>query len=197
MLLQSWVNCLLSGQYEMKWRGGHSTVVNRDRLYWWGGKQKDLPLVHYNDEKRMFTSSVDIFHLATLKWEKRYTTANPPVGVMDYACTNLRDNILYFGGSCKPSNCFHNDSFCFNTTTKEWKEITNSSPDNGPMRKCGCGMISFNMNAEDNLVVIGMFGPTPITIQTDSLYVPSSSSPNYCYTNEIHTMSVNSSPGIT
>ena len=66
-----------------------------------------------------------------------------------------------------------------------------------PMGKCGCGMISLNMNAEHNLVVIGMFGPTPITIQTDSLYVPSSSSPNYCYTNEIHTMCVNSSPGIT
>ena len=197
MLLQSCIDCLLSGQYEMIWRGGHSTVVNSDRLYCWGGRQEDIPLVHYNDEKRKFTSSVDIFHLPTLKCERRSTTANPPAGVMDYACTNIRDNILYFGGSCKPSDCFHNDLFHLNTSTKEWREIINSSPDNGPMRKCGSGMIAFNMNAEDNLLVIGGFGPTPITAQTASLYVPSSSSPNYCYTNEIHTMCVNSSPGIT
>ena len=46
----------------MRWRARHSTVVNSDRLYCWGGIQVDLPMVHCNDEKRKFTSSVDIFH---------------------------------------------------------------------------------------------------------------------------------------
>ena len=49
----------------MKWRTGHSTAVNSERFYCWGGHQNGLPMVHYNDEKRKFTSSVDIFHLPT------------------------------------------------------------------------------------------------------------------------------------
>ena len=181
----------------MKWRALHSTVVNSDRLYCWGGDQENLPMVHYNGKKRKFTSSVDIFHLPTLKWERKSTTAPPPAGVMNYACTNIRDSILYFGGSCKPSDCFHNDLFELNTLTNEWREIINSSPDNGPMRKHSCGMISFNMNGEDNLLVIGGFGPTPITTHNGSKYIPDPRFPNICLTNEIHTMCVNSSPGIT
>ena len=183
MLLQSCIDCLLSGQYEVKWRTRHSTVVNSDGLYCWRGDQEILPSVHYNDEK--------------LKWEKRSTTSTPPAGMMGYACTNIRDSILYFGGSCKPDNCFHNDLFELNTLNNEWREIINSSPDNGSMKKRSCGMISFNMNGEDNLLVIGGFGPTPITTHTGSHYIPSPSIPNYCFTNEIHTMCVNSSPGIT
>ena len=197
MLLQSCIDCLLSGQYEMNWRTRHSTIVNNDRLYSWGGKQKDLPMIHYNDEKRKFTSFVDIFHLPTLKWERRSTTATSPVGVINYACTNIIDSILYFGGSCKPLHCFHNDLFELNTLTNEWRELINSSPDNGPMRKRSCGMISFNMNGEYILVVIEGFGPTPITTHTGSKYIAHPSNRNFCYTNETHTVCVNSSPGIT
>ena len=180
----------------MKWRAQHSTVVNNNRLYCWGGNQEDLPMVHYNDVKMKFTSSVDIFHLPTLKWESRSTIATPPAGVLDYACTNISGNILYFGGNCVQNDCFHDDLFELNTLTNEWREIINCSPDNRPMKKIGYGMTSFNINSEDKLVVIGRFGPMPITTQTNSEYVPSLI-PNLCYTNEIHTMCVNSSPGIT
>ena len=93
----------------MKWRTHHSTAVNSHRLYCWGGYQEDLPMVHYNDEKRKCTSSVDILRLPTLKWERKSTTATPPAGAMDYACTNIRDSILYFGGRCQPADCYHND----------------------------------------------------------------------------------------
>ena len=181
----------------MKWRVRHSTVVISDRLYCWGGYKKNLPMVHYNDKKRKFTSCVDTFDLTTLHWERKSTTATPPAGVFDYACTNIGDNILYFGGSCKPNDCFHNDLFELNTLTNEWREIINSSPDNGPMRKHDCGMISFNINAEDYLVVIGGFGHTPISTHTGFEYIPDVNNPNFCFTNEIHTMCVNSSPGIT
>ena len=89
------------------------------------------------------------------------------------------------------------DLFELNTPTNEWREIINSSPDNGPMTKRDCRMISFNINAEDNLLVIGGFGPTPITTHTGSKYIPHPNKTHLCYTNEIHTMCVNSSPGIT
>ena len=187
----------LSDQYLMKWRASHTTIVNNDRLYNWGGEQEGLPMVHYNEEKMKFTSSFDILHLPTLKWERRSTTATPPAGVMNYTCTNIKDSILYFGGSCIPNDCFHNDLFELDTLTNEWREIINSFPENGPMRKRSCGMISFNMNGEDILVVIGGFGPSPITTHTGSKYIPSPNIPHCCYTNEIHSMCVNSSPGIT
>ena len=181
----------------MKFLAYHSTVVNSDILYSWGGEQDDLPMVHYNDKNRKFTSSVDIFHLPTLKWERRYTTATPPAGVIRYACTNIGHNVMYFGGSCNLRECFHNDLYQLDTLTNEWREIINSSPSNGPMRKRSCGMISFNIAEEDNLVVIGGLGPIPITTEPDSQYVPSPNKPNLCFTNEIHTVCVDSSPGIT
>ena len=179
----------------MKWRAYHSTVFISDRLYCWGGNQEDL--AHYDDKKKKFTSSVDIFRLPALQWESKSTTATPPAGVIHYACTNVKNNIVYFGGSCKPLHCFHNDLFELNTVTNEWREIINSSPDNGPMRKHGCGIITIDMNAEDNLLVIGGFGPTPITTHTGSKYTSHPNIRNHCLTNEIHTMCVNSSPGIT
>ena len=175
----------------MKWRAEHSTLINSHKLYSWGRQQKGLP-----DEKRKFTSFVDIFHLPAMMWERKSTTATPPAGVMGYACSNTSGNILYFGGSCLP-DCFYNNLFELNTLNNEWSEIINSSPDNGPMRKHRCGMMSFNMNGEDNLVVIGGLGPTPITTQTGSKYIPHPNIRNVCFTNEIHTMCVNSSPGIT
>ena len=181
----------------MNWRARHSTIVNNHRLYSWGGKQKDLPMIHYSDEKRKFTSFVDVFHLPALKWERISTTASPPAGVMNYTCTNIRDKIIYFGGKCQPRECFHNNLFELDTLTNEWREIISSSPDEGPMRKSSCGMISFNISEEDNLLVIGGFGPTPITTHTGSKYIPNPFNPNDCYTDEIHTMCVNSSPGIT
>ena len=196
MCYLSCIDYLLSGRYEMKRRAYHSTVINSDKLYCWGGEHEDLPMVHYNDEKRKFTSSVDILQLTTLKWERRSTTATPPAGVMNYACTNIRDSILYFGGNCILHDCYHNDLFELNTLTNEWREFISSSPDNGPMRKHSCGMVSFKMNGEDNLLVIGGIGPIPITAHTGSKYIPSCSIPNHCYTNEIHTICVNSSPGI-
>ena len=198
ILLQSCIDCLLSGQHHIKWRARHSTIVNAHRLYCWGGYQENLPMIHDNDKKRKFTSSVDVFHLPTLKWERKSTTATPPAGVMDYACTNIKDNIMYFGGRCQlhVDDCYHNDLFELNTLTNEWKEIK-ASPDNGPMRKRSCRMISFNINQENNLLLIGGFGPTQITTHTGSKYIPHHSIPNRCFTDEIHMMCVNSSPGIT
>ena len=197
MLLHSSIDCLLPGEYQLKWRVQHSTVVNSDRLFCWGGHQEDLPMVHYNYEKRKITSTLNIFHLTTLKWERKSTTATPPAGVIRYACTNIRNDIMYFGGNCQPVYCYHNDLFELNTLTYEWREIINSFPDNGPMRKRACGIISFNTNGKDNLLVIGGCGPTPITTHTGSQYIPHPNVSNLSFTDEIHTMCINSSPGIT
>ena len=180
----------------MNWRTHHSTTLVKNNLYCWGGWLKDLPLVHDNEDKRKITSTVDIFELETFKWERKSTTSNPPAGVIDYACTSIKDSVLYFGGSCKPLDCFHNNLYELNTLTLSWNEIISTTTDNIPMRIRGCGMISFNMIGEDHLFLSGGVGLTPLTKQTHAQYIPSPANPHLSYTNEIHCMNLTTSPGI-
>ena len=65
------------------------------------------------------------------------------------------------------------------------------------MRKRGCGMISYEFNGEDNLLLIGGIGPKPLTEPAHSLYVPDPNYSSHRYTDEIHVMHLSSSPGIT
>ena len=181
----------------MNWRTNHSTILVRNNLYCWGGIQKDLPLVHDGEDKRKITSTVNIFELAKFKWERKSTTSNPPAGVLSYACTSIKDSVLYFGGDCKPFDCFHNNLYKLNTLTLNWNEIITTTTDNIPMRKIGCGMISFNMNGEDHLFLSGGVGPTPLTKQKHAHYISHPNRPHLSYTNEIHCMNVSTSPGIT
>ena len=181
----------------MGWRSEHSTVVINNTLYCWGGDQKDLPQVHDSEEKRKITSSIDLFNLTTFKWERRSTTGTPPVGVLGYACTSIAKNIFYFGGDCKPDECYHNNLYELNSFNNNWREIENSTPDNVPMKKIRCGMISYYINGECNLLVLGGFGPVPVTTHSHSQYIVHPKYPNKCYTNEAHIMCVTTSPGIT
>ena len=181
----------------MGFRIGHTTVVINNILYCWGGDQEDLPYVHDNEEKRKITTSIDLFHLPSFTWETRSTTGTPPVGVLNNACTKIESNIFYYGGNCNPDDCYHNNLYELNSINNNWREMVNSTPDNVPMKKINCGMISFKINEKYNLLVLGGYGPVPVTIHSHSQYIPSRNIPNHCYTNEAHIMCVSTSPGIT
>ena len=181
----------------MGWRTDHSTVVIDNILYCWGGNQKDIPYVHDNEEKKKITYSIDLFHLPTFKWQKTSTTGTPPVGMKGYACTNIDNNIFHYGGNCKPGDCYHNNLYELNSLTNNWREVVNSTPDNPPMKKINCGMISLKINGKYYLLVLGGFGRVPVAIPSHSQYIPHPNMPNRCYTNEAHIMCVTSSPGIT
>ena len=189
------INCL--GEYQFSWRTQHSTVVINNSLYCCGGDQEDLPKVHDNEEKRKTISSVDIFHLPTVKWERKSTTGTPPAGAMNYACTNIGSNIWYFGGKCKFGECYHNNMYELNSLNNNWRETVYSTPENVPMKKSGCRMISFKTKEKDNLLVLGGVGPAPFTMHSHSQYIPFLNEPNCCITNETHMMCVTTSPGIT
>ena len=189
-------NHLLSDEYQLRWRTANSTIVIKDNLYCWEGFQEDVPKVHDNEDTRKI-SSVDVFHLQTFKWERKSTTGIPPSGCLSYACTNIKENIYYFGGKCKPLHSYLDDLYELNTITGNWRQFTSSTPDNSPMKKRGCGMISFNIDGEDNLLLVGGFGPTPVTKHTHSQYVPHPDYPNDSITNEVHIMCISLLPGIT
>ena len=153
-------------------------------------------MVHDNEDKRQITSSVNIFHLPTFQWERKLTIGNPPSGALSYACTDLENEIFFFGGSCKLNGCFHNNLYKLNSLGNKWEEIVSITPDNEPMRKHGCGIMSYSTNGKDNFLFLGGAGPIPTTKQTQFQYIPLPNNPNLCCTNEIHTMCVSSSPGI-
>ena len=172
----------------------HSSVVIGDNAFVWGGGHKDLPRVHDSPEKRRFTSTVETFNMLTGKWEKQQTTGSPPNGTLFSSCSKVGDNIYYFGGACKPYDCFYNNLFVLNTTTNKWREVI-CSGDNRPIRKAGCGMISFSSGGKNYLLVIGGTGPVPANVPVHSQYIPKPSNPSNCRTNEIHLMCVSSSLG--
>ena len=196
----NYIDCLLSGEYQLGWKTRHSTVVINTILYCWGGYQEGLPYLHDNEEKRKFTSSVDLLHLPAFKWERMSTTGIPPAGVMGYACTTIDNKILFFGGSCKTckhDECCHNNLYEFDSLNKNWREIVNSTPDNVPMKKIRCGMISFKIKEKNYVLVFGGYGPVPVAMHSHSLYIPLPNFQNRCMTNEVHIMCVTTSPGIT
>ena len=85
----------------------------------------------------------------------------------------------------------------YTNSTLSTTTVVNSTPDNVPMKKMGCGMISFKINGTNDLLLLGGFGPVPVTIHSHSQYIPLPDYTNQCYTNEAHIMCVTTSPGIT
>ena len=172
---------------------GHSTAVIANRLYCWAGDNDNLPKIHDSPAKRKITSSIDVFCLRELKWERKSTTGTPPAGARKYASTTIGNKIFYFGGNCIRHACFHNDLFELSIKAppelpRNWRKlkVISSCDDNLPMRKIACGMMSFGRNGKNNLLVVGGLGTDPDFPQKNSQYIPSPDIPGHSYTNETH-----------
>ena len=99
---------LCSGsKYEPVPKFGHHTTIVGEKLYLWGGWQKEFPEVHSSDEKTHLTSTVDVFNLHKGEWEKVEIFGQPPLGVRGYVCTAVGSDIYYFGGYCGHDWCRH------------------------------------------------------------------------------------------
>ena len=121
----------------------------------WGGRQPDLPWVHDSEEKKAASSVMEVYHLASGRWEQKPTTGTPPLGIEGYAYTVIGREIFFFGGYCDHDGSYHNSLFSFNVDTFNWKELSPTSPHHGPMMKCYCGMVAAQFDDEAYLVVIG------------------------------------------
>ena len=99
-----------------------------------------------------------------------------------------------FGGRCDYSgDCCHNELHHLNTTNKVWRNIPTAAA--GPMKKYGCGLISYSYQGSDYLLTLGGSGgkQLPTQQQQHSLYIANNY--GYYYTNEVHTMNITTSPG--
>ena len=148
-------------------------------------------MVHDNEEKRSITTKVDVFSLSAFEWTKTATTGTPPAGVKNYGTAVIGQDMFVFGGRCAiGGKCCHNELYALNTGSEVWRKIPCTD---GPMEKYGCGFISYSHQGTDYLLALGGKAVKQPTQQQHSQYIPCYGG-GY-YTNEIHTMEMNSSQG--
>ena len=143
-----------------------------------------MPEVHDSAEKQTFLSSVEVFNVNTGCWDQRTTRGTPPLGVWNYSCVAVGNDLYYFGGECGHSGCYHNSVHTLSTSTLQWRMLApTTSKDGAPMMKSNCGVVHFTDEEEDLLFVVGGYGPTPSSHQHEAQYKQSGC---YVYTNEQH-----------
>ena len=121
------------------------------------------------------------------RWEQQPTTGAPPPGLCSAACSSLMDLLYSFGGWDGRKN--HNSLHCLSTSVREWRELGESNPQDGPMEKHGCQMVTFN---NDALALFGGYGIPRGTSQPGSSFIMNEEfSDGSGWTNELHLFNVN------
>ena len=142
-------------------RAQHRTLSVGDSLYVWAGLQAGLPRVHDSEVKRKLTSNIQHFTPSTGQWISRATTGTPPLGVSDYSCTAIDNQLYYFGGSCGHPNCYHNNITQLDTVSLQWRELEPTDATRPVMMRGMGGMISFEHDGVYHLLMIGGYGSEP------------------------------------
>ena len=133
------MSCSLS---EPSPRWGHHSAAVGGQLYVWGGRTKD-----FDKEKSELSVSVHSFNQCMETWQTRATTGKHPPGLCDGACTSSGHHLYVYGGW---DGSHHHDSLHqLDTDSLVWSQLPS-----GPIRKSGCGMVSY----EDRLIVFGGHG---------------------------------------
>ena len=135
--------------YEPAPRFDHGAAPVGGRCYLWGGCVQDLS----GSGRRKLASTIEIFDSYLETWEKHHTTGVPPPGLYRGACTSLLDSLYWFGG--RDGSSRYNSLHRLDPTTLEWRELQPLNQADGPMRKVGCGMVSFHQN---KLAIFGGYG---------------------------------------
>ena len=136
-------------QYQPSPRFSHGAAAVGGRCYLWGGRVRDFSV----SGRRKLTSVIKIFDPYLETWEEHHTRGVPPSGLYFGACTSLLELFYWFGGY--DGSSFHNSVHRLDGTTLEWRELQPLNQADGPMRKVGCGMVSF---LQDKLAVFGGYG---------------------------------------
>ena len=132
----------------------------------WGGLGSGVS--DDSDLDKLMTSSMDLYHLPTGSWEGRPTNGNPPLRASGCSSAAIGNNIYFFGGN--RSGDYRNSLHCFNVDSFNWRELSPSSSNRGPMMKSYSGMVSAHFDGEDYLIIIGGTGSSSTPKQPDAQY---------------------------
>ena len=135
----------------------------KDRLYLWGGNKDAEP------------NTVHIYSVDTETWMREFTKGpHPPAGLNNGGCSLAGQHIYLYGG-CYGSS-LSGSLYQLNTDNWSWSELSNSA--GGPVRKDGCGMITY----KDQLVVVGgYYGSNKHLKQPGSRYERGWTNELHCY----------------
>ena len=136
----------------------------------WGGNEPGLLHVHNSNEKRTFTSRLNVFHLPSGQWIIKTTSGNPPLGVLAYSCSTVGDKICYFGGYCGHDNCYHNSLNELDTVTLTWKQLQ-PTDDNVVMKRGYGRMITIEDDGGIYLLMTGGEGLPPTVQLQQAQYI--------------------------
>ena len=120
---------------------------------------------------------VHCFNQCRETWQTRATTGDPPPGIHRGACTTTGHHLYVYGGfnGLHPHDSLHQ----LDMDTLEWSQLPS-----GPMKKYGCGMVSY----EGQLILFGGYGilsgPTQPGAQFERFTT------NSGYTNELHSFNL-------
>ena len=161
-------------KYEPLPRFDHYAVPIRGRVYAWGGCTQDFS----ESARQKLKSVVETFDPHTEVWQQRGSSGSPPPGVYGRACAAIGDSMYVSCGY--DGSKYYSGLHEFDTTTLQWRDRT--APE-GPMRKIGCRMISYE---GDKLALLGGFGIPTGPIQPGSQFIKYAGSTGYGWTNEFH-----------
>ena len=105
-----------------------------------GGRTRD-----FHKDKSSLLSTVHSFDLYSETWRERAVEGAPPRGIYIGACASSGQCLYCFGGFDGYTR--HNSLHQLDTSsaTLKWTQLTtpNSSSAAGPMKKTGCGMVTY------------------------------------------------------
>ena len=183
------LNCyifVLYTEYQPNGRSEHRSDIVGNKLYIRSGYQKDCPEIHDSESKQRYNSRVEILNLTTGNWRQCTTTGNPPLSVDGYASAVIDNDIIYFGGYCGHTGCYHNSVHSLCVDTMHWKELFPTNPHTGPSMKFGCRMITVKIDGKNYLLVIGGQCPSVNTPQQDTAQYITAGNTSNIRTNEHH-----------
>ena len=171
----------LTKLYEPSPRYLHGAAVVGGRCYLWGGRVQDFS----GSGRRKLASTVEIFdpHLET--WEEHHTTGVPSLGLYHGACTSLLDSLYWFGG--QDDSSYYSSFHRLDTTTLEWRELQPLDQADGPMRKVGCGMVSF---LQDKLAIFGGYGIPTGPTQPQTMFTKNTDTDGRGWSNKLHVFNI-------
>ena len=135
----------------------HLAATVGRKTYLWGGRTKDFS----EKSREKLGSVVETFDPYLEQWEQQPTKGAPPPGLYNGACASLMDSMYICAGTDEIN--YYSSLHQLNTTTLKWSESLQQNPKDGPMRKVGCGMISYN---DDTLALFGGFGISSSELQS-------------------------------
>ena len=163
-------------KYEPSPRFAHCAVPIGGRVYAWGGHTQDFS----ESGRQKLKSVVETFDPYTEVWQQRGTSGSPPPGVCNGAFAAIGDSMYVSCGH--DGSKYYSGLHEFDITTLQWKDRT--APE-GPMRKYGCRMISYE---GDKLALFGGYGIPTGPIQPGSKFIKNtwSTADGRGWTNEFH-----------